>query len=382
MLLPTLISREQLEQREAAFLAGYATPSTLSGGREYPEAESQRRTAFQRDRDRVLHTSAFRRLEHKTQVFLNVQGDHYRTRLTHTLEVQQVARSLALTLGLNETLAETVALAHDLGHPPFGHAGEKILDELLSGYGGFDHNLQAQRIVRVLEQRYTSFPGLNLTRATLDGLNKHHRTELPEGQVQPSLEAQLVDAADALAYTAHDIDDGLRSGLLQGEQLQELDLWQGLLERTGGLTPHTRLGRHVLHRELLGWLIGDLGQCSAERIAASGVQSLAEVQGYSERLIGYSGPVKGYLRQTRRFLYANLYGHWQVERQREQAEAVLTQLYTRFVTKPALLPPQAHVLADRVGLERAACDYIAGMTDRYALETYAHLTPPTGGQGW
>lgn len=380
----TLLSREQLEAREAAFLAPYATLSTLSGGREYAEAESLRRTAFQRDRDRVLHTSAFRRLEHKTQVFLNVQGDHYRTRLTHTLEVQQVARSLALTLGLNETLAETVALAHDLGHPPFGHAGEKILDELLAPHGGFNHNLQAVRIVRMLEQRYADFPGLNLTRATLDGLNKHHREALiAQGKAQPSLEAQLVDAADALAYTAHDIDDGLRSGLLHPEQLLELELWRGLLERLpAGLNPRERRSRHMLHRELLGWLIGDLSQQSGQNIIASGVQTLAEVQARPARLVGYSEQMRGYLRQTRAFLFANLYEHWQVERQREQAQEVLTRLYTRFTAKPSLLPPQVHTLAEQVGLERAACDYIAGMTDRYALETYAALMPPTGGQSW
>lgn len=384
----TLFGREQLEAREALMLAPYATPSTLSGGREYPESESIRRTAFQRDRDRVLHTGAFRRLEHKTQVFLNVQGDHYRTRLTHTLEVQQVARSLALTLGLNETLAEAVALAHDLGHPPYGHAGEKILDELLHERGGFNHNLQAVRIVRQLEQRYADFPGLNLTRATLDGLNKHHRAQLSAEKAQPSLEAQLVDAADALAYTAHDIDDGLRSGLLHPDELQELGLWRELLARLpADLQPVqkqtlTRLSRHILHRELLGWLISDLAQQSARNIAASGVQTPAQVQAHPARLIGYSAPIWAYLQETRAFLYANLYEHWQVERQREQAQEVLTRLYTRFVAKPGLLPPQARLLTETMGLERGVCDYIAGMTDRYALETYRQLTPPTGGQGW
>lgn len=376
----TLLSRQQLEAREAAMLAPYATPSALSGGREHPEAESARRTAFQRDRDRVLHTSAFRRLEHKTQVFFNVRGDHYRTRLTHTLEVQQVARSLAITLSLNETLAETVALAHDLGHPPFGHAGEKILDELLSSRGGFDHNLQALRIVRVLEERYAEFPGLNLTRATLDGLNKHHRR--PGALAQPSLEAQLVDAADTLAYTAHDIDDGLRSGLIDPEELRELELWRELLKRLKSTDVRERRGRHAAHRELLGWLINDLSEQSAKNIAESGVSSLAEVQARPERLVAYSPQMQGYLRETRQFLFTHLYEHWRVERQREQAQEVLSRLYQRFAQKPALLPPQIRRRAREGSLERAVCDYIAGMTDRYALETYAALTAPSGTQAW
>ncbi|WP_034357347.1 dGTP triphosphohydrolase, partial [Deinococcus phoenicis] len=229
-----MFTRADLEAREAATLAPYATLSRRSRGREYPEPGSGTRTAFQKDRDRVLHTTAFRRLEYKTQVFLNAQGDHYRTRLTHTLEVQQVARSVALTLGLNETLAEALALAHDLGHPPFGHAGERVLDGLMAGHGGFDHNTQARRIVTRLEDRYPDFPGLNLTLDTLDGLNKHDRA----GLGPPSLEAQLVDAADALAYTAHDLDDGLRSGLLTPGALEALPLWRELLSRVPLQSPH------------------------------------------------------------------------------------------------------------------------------------------------
>jgi dGTPase len=374
-----MFTRADLEAREAATLAPYATLSRAARGREHPEAESERRTAFQKDRDRVLHTTAFRRLEYKTQVFLNTQGDHYRTRLTHTLEVQQVARSVALTLGLNETLAETIALAHDLGHPPFGHAGERVLNALMEGEGGFDHNTQARRIVTRLENRYPDFPGLNLTLDTLDGLNKHDRADLG----RPSLEAQLVDAADALAYTAHDLDDGLRSGLLTPAQLAGLPLWAELLARVPTASPDlTERDRRTLHRELLGGLIDDLTRASDAAIVASGVASLQDVRDQPQRLITYSAPVQERLRETGLFLRENLYRHWRVEMQVEQGTRLLTTLFTAFVARPTLLPPGVRVRSEADGLPRTVCDFIAGMTDRYAAETHAALTPPPGMPGW
>lgn len=363
--------RPDLEAREELFLAPYASRSR-DARREYPEAESRSRTAFQKDRDRVLHTTAFRRLEAKTQVFLNPQGDHYRTRLTHTLEVQQVARSVALNLGLNETLAETVALAHDLGHPPFGHAGERLLNELMAQHGGFDHNRQAQRIVTYLEDRYPDFAGLNLTLDTLDGLNKHER----RGMGSPSLEAQVVDVADALAYTAHDLDDGLRSGLLNPAELTELALWRELLERTGiAAVPLGSLERRTLHRELLGWLVSDLTESTAQAIGASGVSTQQEVREWASRLPTYSPTVREHLKEARAFLYAHLYRHWRVEMQVEQAERVLVGLFGAFVRRPALLPPRPQARIAKDGLERAVCDHIAGMTDRYALGIYGQLLP-------
>ncbi len=368
-----MLSRADLEAREAQTLAPYATLSRDARGREYPEAESGTRTAFQKDRDRVLHTTAFRRLEAKTQVFLNASGDHYRTRLTHTLEVQQVARSVALNLGLNETLAETVALAHDLGHPPFGHAGERVLDALMAGHGGFDHNTQARRIVSVLEQPRPDHPGLNLTLDTLDGLNKHRRA----GLGPPSLEAQLVDAADALAYTAHDLDDGLRSGLLSHAGLLELPLWQQLTRRAGVDGPVLSEGqRRTLHRELLGWLISDLTAASDAAIAASGVGSAAAVRALPERLITYSPPLRGLLRDTGVFLKDNLYRHWRVEMQVEQASRVLTTLFHAFTGRPSMLPPQFRERTGAEALPRVVCDYLAGMTDRYALDMHASIAPP------
>lgn len=378
-----LVTRQDLEAREADTLAPYATLSRDHAGREHPEPESAGRTAFQKDRDRVLHTPAFRRLEAKTQVFLNfsqaASADHYRTRLTHTLEVQQVARSVAVNLGLNETLAEAVALAHDLGHPPFGHAGERLLDSLLAADGGFNHNTQARRIVTELERHSRHFPGLNLTRDTLDGLNKHHR----DGLGQPSLEAQLVDAADALAYTAHDLDDGLRSGLLTPDQLMDLPLWQELLARTGvNAPPLTSLDRRMLHRELLGWLITDLTEASARSIQDSGVQSAAQARAWPHRLITYSDPMRALLRDTGTFLRERLYRHWRVEMQVEQAQRTLHTLFHAYLNRPGMLPPQARLNAERHGLPRAICDQIAGMTDRYALETHAALTPPAATPSW
>ncbi|MDV6375752.1 deoxyguanosinetriphosphate triphosphohydrolase [Deinococcus arenicola] len=372
-----MLNRADLEAREAQTLAPYATLSQDSRGREHPEAESKTRTAFQKDRDRVLHTTAFRRLEAKTQVFLNASGDHYRTRLTHTLEVQQVARSMALNLGLNETLAETVALAHDLGHPPFGHAGERVLNALMAGHGGFDHNSQARRIVSVLEHPQPGYPGLNLTLDTLDGLNKHDRAGLGQHLRQPSLEAQLVDAADALAYTAHDLEDGLRSGLLSHAQLLDLPLWAELCRQAGVTGAVLSEGqRRTLHRELLGWLIGDLTAASDAAIAESGVDSAAAVQALPGRLITYSPHLKGLLRDTGLFLRENLYRHWRVEMQVEQGSRVLTTLFHAFVQRPSMLPPQFRDRVETEELARVVCDYLAGMTDRYALEMHASIAPP------
>ncbi|MFC6591719.1 dGTP triphosphohydrolase [Deinococcus lacus] len=379
-----MLSRADLEAREALTLAPYAALSRDAGGRESPEPESEARTAFMRDRDRILHTGAFRRLDHKTQVFLNVRGDHYRTRLTHTLEVQQVARTAALRLGLNETLAEAQALAHDLGHPPYGHAGERLLDELVRGHGlesGFDHNVQARRIVTELEERYPDFPGLNLTRTVLDGLHKHGRAAAGLGQ--PTLEAQLVDVADALAYTAHDLEDGLRSGLLEAGDLLGLRLWRTVLERSGLSGERLgRLERRTLHRELLGFLIGDLTAASAEAIAASGVSSVAEVRAQSAYLIRHSPPVSEMLGETRQFLFAHLYRHWRVEVQVAQAEQILTTLFGAYLARPQMLPPAYAARLEEAGEVRTVCDFIAGMTDRYALDVYEELTRPGLGMGW
>ncbi len=365
-----LVTRQILEDREAATLAPYATLSRASRGRLHPEPESATRTAFQKDRDRVLHTAAFRRLEYKTQVFLNSQGDHYRTRLTHTLEVAQVARSAALALGLNETLAETIALAHDLGHPPFGHAGEDILNGLAAGCGGFDHNVQTLRTVTELEDRYPDFTGLNLTRATLDGLAKHSR--LASGQ--HSLEAQLVNVADGLAYSAHDLDDGLRSGLISPQDLRGLPLWEHLVGRLNlnpeGLSEKDRRG---VQRELLGWLISDLVAASHARIEAAGVGTPDDVATHATPLMDFGGGMQSGLKELGRFLKTQLYSHPQVLRQVSQAEHCLQSLWRAYIRRPGMLPPGAQARLEKVGLERTVCDHIAGMTDRYALDEFRSL---------
>ena len=372
-----LVTRQTLEDREARTLAPYATLSRASLGRLHPEPESVSRTAFQKDRDRVLHTEAFRRLEYKTQVFLNAQSDHYRTRLTHTLEVAQVARTAALALGLNETLAETIALAHDLGHPPFGHAGEAILNALMDGHGdsrhgGFDHNAHTLRIVTELEDRYPDFAGLNLTRETLDGLAKHRSTS----SGQHSLEAQLVNVADGLAYSAHDLDDGLQSGLISPSELRGLPLWQQLLGRLNLDTDTDSLNerdRRTVQRELLGWLISDLVAASHARIEAVGVQTPGDVTAQTENLICFGDGVNSGLAELGRFLQAGLYAHPVVLRQVAQAEHCLHGLWHAYLKRPGMLPPGAQARLAAGGLERTVCDHIAGMTDRYALEEYRNL---------
>lgn len=381
-----LFSREMLMARERADLAPYATFSDGSRGRRYPEAESAHRTPYQKDRDRVLHTTAFRRLEYKTQVFVNYEGDYYRTRLTHTLEVAQVARSLALALGLNETLSETIALAHDLGHPPFGHAGERILNGLMAGHGGFEHNRQSLRIVTRLEERYEGFPGLNLTWETLEGIVKHETIydspetqDMPEYEPtwRPSLEAQIANVADETAYNAHDLDDGLRSGLITPRDLVGLAVWDRLCAQLGFDAIHiSERERRVLIRELLGWMIGDLISESDRRIETAGITSLEDVRRVEAPLIGHTLEVRDLLNDLKHFLFTCLYSNYRVVRQVHKADHFLTTLFQAYLRRPAMLPPSVRGREKQFGLERAVCDYLAGMTDRYAMEEYRKLYDP------
>jgi len=374
---------EKLLELEDQRLAPYAMRASKTRGREFPEPESAYRTPFQKDRDRVLHTTAFRRLEYKTQVFVNYEGDYYRTRLTHTLEVAQVARSLARALGLNEDLAEVVALAHDLGHPPFGHAGEQILAELMEGHGGFDHNRQSLRIVTWLEQRYPGFRGLNLTWEVREGIVKHETVydqpsaEGYEPQLRPTLEAQIVNLADEIAYNAHDLDDGLRSGLLRPAQLNEVEL---LVELAAELEIEPeRLGefeRRVLIRELLGWMITDVINATDAALESAGVASLDDVRRYPAPLARYSETASAKMAGLREFLYGNLYRHYHIVRQVAKARNVLERLFQAYTEMPEMLPPGVRRAVAEEGLHRAVCDYMAGMTDRYALEEYARLFDP------
>ncbi|MEJ2291788.1 MAG: deoxyguanosinetriphosphate triphosphohydrolase [Deinococcales bacterium] len=377
-----LYERTQLEDRERRTLAPYASLASASRGRLHPEAESRYRTAFQKDRDRVIHTSAFRRLEYKTQVFVNTQGDYYRTRLTHTLEVVQVGKSIARALGLNEDLTETIGLAHDLGHPPFGHAGERALDRLAQGIGGFDHNKQSLRIVTELERRYPDFPGLNLSWETLEGIMKHETEyDLPdpswEPDRQPSLEAQVVNVADELAYNAHDLDDGLRSGHLSPLVIGEVRIVRELMERLGiDARDFANTQRYYLIRELLGDVITDAAEHTHARLVEAGVETAADVRNAPGKLVSSSAEMREKLAELKQFLFDRFYFHFRQIRMTHKADTLLERMYSAYVETPSMLPFDVQAQAEELGLERAVTDYIAGMTDRYASEEYRRLFDP------
>jgi dGTPase len=378
-----LLDRPTLESVEEHTLAPYATLSQSSRGREYPESEAPFRTCFQRDRDRILHTTAFRRLEHKTQVFITYEGDYYRTRLTHTLEVSQIGRSLARSLGANEDLVEAICLAHDLGHPPFGHSGESVLSRLMEPHGGFDHNRQSLRIITVLERRYPAFPGLNLTWETREGIVKHETTfDNPDvsdysPELHASVEAQISNIADECAYTSHDLDDGLRSGILLPEDLADLEIWSTLRDAsrwTSGVLDE--LTRHQMIRAFIDLAVTDILESSRRRIADQAVHSMADVQRLSGNLIGYSDSLRPPLEGLRTRLFEKMYRHYRVMRMALKAERFLTELFTLYIANPRILPQG---ILDRTKMEdpyRVVCDYIAGMTDRFALEEYGKLTDP------
>ncbi|MGD8604815.1 MAG: deoxyguanosinetriphosphate triphosphohydrolase, partial [Anaerolineales bacterium] len=316
-----IFSREQLEKQEFDHLAPYGFHSANTQGRKTPEDEPSYRTVFQRDRDRVLHTTAFRRLEYKTQVFIITEGDYYRTRLTHTLEVAQIGRSIARALGANEDLVEAICLAHDLGHPPFGHAGESALSQLMADHGGFDHNKQSLRIVTELENRFPDFPGLNLTWEVREGIVKHE-TEYDiadaaeyEPDKRGHLEAQIANVADELAYSAHDLDDGLRSSLLKLPALEELALWRRLRESIGWDGNYLdELTRHRLIRRLIGLEVTDLVDATSKRIEDNQIDSVEKVQTLDFNLVGFSDEMQTVNRQLKDFLYANMYRHYRVVR--------------------------------------------------------------------
>lgn len=377
------VTRENLEEREANSLAPFACLSRNSKGRQYEEEEPEYRTAFQRDRDRILHTTAFRRLEYKTQVFINYEGDYYRTRLTHTLEAAQIGRTLARALGVNEDLVEAISLAHDLGHSAFGHSGESTLAKLMRDHGGFDHNKQSLRIVTVLERRYPDFPGLNLSWEVREGIVKHEseydaadaREYNPE--LRGHLEAQIVNMADELAYTAHDLDDGLRSGMLTPGDLDGVTLWEILLESVG-IRPAALddLARHRLIRRMIGLEVSDLIQTTHQRLRDSHVQSVEELQSLSYNVMAFSEDMYRRNRQMKDFLYANLYRHYRVERMAVKAGLIITELFNAYQSKPEILPAHVREQTEIFGLERTICDYIAGMTDRFAIEEHLKLFDP------
>ncbi|HRF47692.1 MAG TPA: deoxyguanosinetriphosphate triphosphohydrolase [Anaerolineales bacterium] len=387
-----IFSRDLLEEREALNLAPYGLKSRDSRGRAYgPDPEPEDRTAFQRDRDRILHTTAFRRLEYKTQVFVNYEGDYYRTRLTHTLEVAQIGRTIARALGANEDLVEAICLAHDLGHPPFGHSGEATLNRLMDKHGGFDHNRQSFRIVTELEHRYPNWLGLNLTWETREGIVKHE-TEYDVADAHDfdpdkrgHLEAQIANIADEMAYTAHDLDDGLRSGLLAFGDLANLALVRRLraslslpldtvLLRAGQIDDLTR---HRVIRRLIGIEVDDLVQATHARLAAASVESVEAVQRLPHNVIGASEPLAVENREMKQYLFQNMYRHYRVARMEAKADRVLSELFTAYINRPEQLPPSVRERAEQtLTLQRAVCDYLAGMTDRFALDEHARLFDP------
>lgn len=378
------IKREKREEQEDYCLAPYGIRSKNSKGRAYPDDKPIYRTAFQRDRDRILHTTAFRRLEYKTQVFLNTEGDYYRTRLTHTLEVAQIGRTVALALGANEVLEEAICLAHDLGHSPFGHSGERILDHLMKDQGGFDHNKQSLRIVTKLENRFLHFPGLNLTWETREGIVKHE-TEYDisdaddyDPDLRGHLEAQIANAADELAYSAHDLDDGLRSGLISPAQLNDLDLWKILIDSVGWQGHElNELDRKRIIRRMIGIEVRDLIEATDQKIKESGVNSVEELQKLPHNVISFSDEMDKNNRELKDFLFKNLYKNHRVIRMQVKAEGIISDLFAAYEKNPLMMPQHIQSGIEEKGLQRAICDYIAGMTDRFAIDEHKKLFDPT-----
>ncbi|SNR61824.1 dGTPase [Methylobacillus rhizosphaerae] len=364
-------------------LAPYAANPALTRGRQHPEAAPATRNHFQRDRDRIIHSGAFRRLEYKTQVFINHEGDLFRTRLTHSLEVAQIGRAIARNLNLHEDLIEAVALAHDLGHTPFGHAGQDELNECMREFGGFEHNLQSLRVVDHLEQRYAEFDGLNLTYEVREGILKHCSWpnarllgELGErflNKQQPSLEAQVTNLADEIAYNNHDVDDGLRSGLITMEQLAEVQLFAEQFALVQHQYP-ALTGRRMIHetvRRMIHILVTDLCEQSSRNIAEHAPQTLDDVRNLPP-LIGFSPAIEAQQLELKRFLRTNLYRHYQVNRMTSKSKRVIAELFRAFIADPGLLPDE-YQAQDSTKQPRIIADYIAGMTDRYAIREYQRL---------
>ena len=378
--------------------APYAEDPARSRGRRWPESDSRTRTPFARDRDRIIHCSAFRRLKEKTQVFVAHEGDHFRTRLTHSLEVAQIARSIAKALGLDDDLAEAIALAHDLGHPPFGHAGEDELDDAMKGWGGFDHNVQTFRVVTELERRYPDFQGLNLTWETLEGVIKHNgpvdgRLDRPSWRAVAeydaayplelggwaSAEAQVAALADDIAYNNHDVDDGVQAGLFDMDELAETPLIGPVIRTTRddypGLEP--RLLRLEAVRRMIGVMVEDVMTTTRERAKSSGVDSREAVRSLGKALVSFSPDMVQDLAALRDFLHTRMYRHYRVNRSRSQARRLLRELFDLFLREPTVLPNQwagrVRVADGPAAKAHVVCDYIAGMTDRFAIEEHRKL---------
>ena len=375
-------------------LAPYSAHSEHSKGRQYAEGSPSYRSEFQRDRDRIIHSAAFRRLEYKTQVFVNHEGDLFRTRLTHSIEVAQIARSIAREMDFNEDLTEAISLAHDLGHTPFGHSGQDTLNACMKDYGGFEHNLQSLRVVDLLEQKYAEFPGINLTFETREGILKHcskkNARELGDVGLrfiegtQPGLEAQLANLADSIAYNNHDVDDGLRCSLITVDQLRETRLFALQCETVSKLYPQLD-GRRMINetvRRMINHLVVDLIETSRARLLDSGARDIEEVRNYGKPLLMHSDEVAKDSLELKQFLRHNLYQHYRVLRMSKKAERVISKLFHAFMDDYRILPTQYHALSTKMAgdsesaLARVVADYIAGMTDRFAITEYRRLFEP------
>lgn len=379
-----LLTRSMLEEWEDKMLAPYAMKSSQSRGRAFPEEEPHYRTAFQRDRDRIIHTTAFRRLEYKTQVFVITEGDHYRTRLTHEIEVNQIGRSIGQALQANLDLVEAIILAHDLGHPPFGHAGESALSDLMEPYGGFEHNRHSLRIVDELETRYPRFRGLNLTFEVREGIVKHE-TDYDAADatgfdpaLAGTLESQIACVADELAYSTHDLDDGLRSGLLTFATVGTLAAWQRAAKRISRKYTGLRgdMLRNAVVRELIGYYIADCLKTTDRRIQSQGIASVDDVRRADRHICSLSPEVQGEFDELKAFLLKNMYRHYRVIRMQEKARIIVSGLFTNYMATPEQLPDWIQERIDGESKARVICDYIAGMTDRFATEEHQRLFDP------
>lgn len=382
-----MLTRDILESREDEYLAPYAMRSSQSRGRAYPEEEHAYRTAYQRDRDRIIHTTAFRRLEYKTQVFVYSEGDHYRNRLTHSVEVAQVGRTLARSLGCNEDLTEAICLAHDLGHPPFGHVGEATLNHLMQHHGGYDHQRQTYRIITELERRYPEHPGLNLTYEVREGVVKHDTAyDIVDANdynahERGTLECQLSNLADEIAYNTSDMDDGLRSGILDPLAVLQLEISQRVLASLGednNVDLSKTMMRHRFVRRLVGIEISDTIQATEANIKEAGIQSLDELREQPGNVANYTPEMQEMNLELKQYLFKNFYRHFRVVRMATKAERLIRDLFNAYVEQPLQLPLETQQRAEESeeGLHRVVCDYIAGMTDRYAIQEHKRLYDP------
>ncbi len=380
-----MLDDKRIRDYEEKYLAPYAMKNHESRGRVHPEPEHPYRSRYQRDRDRIIHSAAFRRLVHKTQVFVTHEGDYYRTRLTHTLEAAQIARTIATALQLNVDLTEAIALAHDLGHTPFGHSGEDALNELMKDYGGFNHNRHGLRVVDLLEKRYPDFPGLNLSWEVREGIAKHSTvfdksgpiSEFPLSEM-PTLETQIVDIADEIAYDNHDLDDGLTSKLLQEKDLQKLPIWEkmnaGITEEHAGMDSDIR--KYAIVRSLINMQVTDLIRETEKKIAESGIRSVKDVRECGKKLVSFSPEVASLRRPMRSLLMDKLYHHYRVVRMSDKAKRFISEMFNVYVSRPESLPAQEQEKIPAYGVRTVVCDYIAGMTDRFALNEYKKLFDP------